>query len=129
MNEKKLYFIGSESNGKRLIKKLKMLTNCRNKGVLKGDIEKYVYFNFNNEIWQTPVEFLDFLIKAGYSELALPSENKGGFKYCNLYYNNNTRKYKTGEHRYNSIEEAMLNKADYPYYVYFDSIECSLNED
>lgn len=49
-------------------------------------------------------------------------------RYCNLYYNNNTRQYKTGEHRYDTKEEAMANVADYPYYIYFDSIECSLKE-
>lgn len=50
--------------------------------------------------------------------------------FCNLYYNNVTMKFKTGEHKYNSEEEARKNKKeDYiKGYIYFATIECSIHE-
>ncbi|MGL5732285.1 MAG: hypothetical protein ACRCX5_14345 [Bacteroidales bacterium] len=51
-------------------------------------------------------------------------------KYCNLYHNNATMKFKTGEHAYSDSDTAYENRKEYVVdgYRYFTTIECSIKE-
>ncbi|MGL5870501.1 hypothetical protein [Clostridium chrysemydis] len=51
-------------------------------------------------------------------------------KYCNLYHNNATMKFKTGEHAYSDSDTAYENRKEdvVDGYRYFTTIECSIKE-
>lgn len=57
-------------------------------------------------------------------------QQKSESKYCNLYHNNATMKFKTGEHTYSDSESAYENRKENSAdgYRYFTTIECSIKE-
>lgn len=57
-----------------------------------------------------------------------PKQGQSEPKYCNLYHNNATMKFKTGEHTYSDSDTAYENRKEgvVDGYRYFTTIECSI---